>query len=133
MRADDVGGVHLAWNMDLFHSRWDGTAWSEQENITGYTAAAGTLRTFTDSKGVVHVTRDGELPPKPSQPEIEVDASGYIHVAWESRGEVWYSKWDRRNWSDPYRLTDGTANSLWPVLSEVLYGTCFSRDLRRNP
>lgn len=93
------GEVHVVWvglpgdGCHLNYKRWDGTAWSETQELAFSQYGLERPAIAVDSQGNVHVVFDG-----------------YINIG-EERG-IYYTRWDGVSWSQVYLISEDETGGL---------------------
>ncbi|HAJ56360.1 MAG TPA: hypothetical protein DCL35_01160 [Candidatus Omnitrophica bacterium] len=135
-KLDSSNRPRIAWTIsvfeDLSYTQWNGTAWTKADNVT-----AGNDTPIADTPGGDWYVR------------LELDASGYPVLVWDTAGWGWtgvydaygqpiydyimnypdpaYTRWDGSNW----KKADGTAG--YDVLESVIDTMYFVTDFSINP
>jgi|GEM_PF-3044626 len=139
--VDGKNKVHVVWSdgrtgvFEVYHSIYNGTSWSESENISrNPVGTSGMPEIAIDSNDCLHVIwhdygssgacdiyysckyedQDWSVPVNISNlvgqswdQQIAVSQEGYPHVVWsEESRHIYYSFFDGGSWSTPYRLND---------------------------
>ena len=133
-------------NYEIYYCRWNGTSWSLPRNVsnTSGISAAPSLAIAPD--GMPHVVWADNTPgynviyhaywdgmywinePIPNAmggaPAVSVSAGGVVHVVWQDRDapgapyEIYYSRWNGKDWSLPENLSDSAAEqSIIPSIA----------------
>jgi hypothetical protein len=103
LAADDSGRVFVAWhdidiptdNSDIYFSVYDGSLWSEPQNLT-------------------------DDPEDSAYPDIAVDSKGHVHLVWMNYGadiEVYYSEYDGSLWSSWVNISNLVGYSVDPKIA----------------
>lgn len=141
LAADSRSNIHVVWydidvtRQHLFHSRWDGSSWSDRQNVSGpnhrrtseATLAAGPtdrLHAAWFDRGAVrysHSNGDGWSEPigvgeESSWPAIAVDTVGNVHLAWTQNERIIYSS-DSGNWLKRVEVSESLGECAAPALT----------------
>ncbi|MGQ9493042.1 MAG: hypothetical protein ACUVR2_04695 [Anaerolineae bacterium] len=149
---DAVGMAHLVLvnefggNYEIYHCRWNGSAWSLPRNVSNTSGVSSAPSVAVAPGGMLHVVWADNTPgysviyhaywngiywingPIPNAlggaPTVAVGMDGIVHVVWQDRDtpsapyEIYHSQWNGANWSLPENLSDsGAAQSIIPHMA----------------
>ncbi len=115
LAVDTDGALHVVWvdidgvRQQLFHSQWNGTAWSKRDRIT------------TSSQ-------------RPTELSLAADTSNHLYLVWFDRDDVWFTKSSVDGWLEPMLVSQNSALPdihidaseevylTWTKGGEILYG-----------
>jgi hypothetical protein len=150
--VDNAGVAHVVFvnefggNYEIYHCRWNGSAWSLPRNVSNTSGVSSSPGLAIAPSGMLHVVWADNTPgynviyhaywdgrywinePVPNAtggaPAVAVGADGIVHVAWQDRDapgapyEVYHSRWNMVSWSLPENLSDSAAEqSIIPSLA----------------
>ena len=132
-------------NYEIYYCRWNGSTWSLPRNVSNTSGISSAPAVAIAPDGTLHVVWTDNTPgynviyhaywdgrywinePIPNAmggvPAVAVGADGFVHVVWQDRDvpgapyEVYYSRWNRVDWSLPENLSDSAEQSVFPAVA----------------
>ena len=149
--GDSLGVVHVVWydrrdgNDNIYHKRYDGTVWADDERLTSADGASTYPSLAVAPGGEAHLVwtdgRDGTAQiyykfydgstwaaderltvtlSYAQFPSVAVDGDGHPHVVWhdtrDADNEIYYKLHNGSTWGADTRLTEAAGNSLDPCV-----------------